>query len=384
MRFSYILLVVFIGIFSCSRKKDSNYFIIEGQLDQGQGGKIIVSRMTRDGFQNIDSSEMNQKGAFSLKGKISKPGLYALWQKSHDEYITLGLHPGEIIKVNLENFDFPLNYTIEGSEDSKLIKEMNDSLFSLLDKKITTDKLYQEEKDSLDGILLEQARKTRNEKIDSLNEAHKSFIKKMIRNNDKSLAILVSLYQQVSRNKSLFDPEKDYDIYVFVDSVMMKNYPGLDPVKMLHEEVIKIKNKPIRIGMIAPEIKLPNTEGKDIPLSSLRGNYVLLDFWASWCLPCRHQNPLLVKLYNLYHDQGFEIYQVSLDKKEDAWLKGIREDKIGSWIQVSDLKFWNSSVVNNYNIKQIPTNFLLDPSGKIIEKDLHGRILEEKLSKIFK
>ena len=137
-------------------------------------------------------------------------------------------------------------------------------------------------------------------------------------------------------------------------------------------------------GAEAPEIILPTPEGDTIKLSSTRGSVVLLDFWASWCAPCRQENPNLVKAYNQYHRKGFQIYQVSLDKTREAWMKGIEDDQLGKWIHVSDIQYWNSKVVQLYKIESIPSNFLLDKEGRIIATNLRGEALQTKLAELFK
>jgi len=137
----------------------------------------------------------------------------------------------------------------------------------------------------------------------------------------------------------------------------------------------------IRVGDVAPEIYLPDLNGKSISLYSLRGKYVLVDFWASWCGPCRYENPNLVKLYNEYKDKGLEIYGVSLDQDKDSWHRAIQKDGI-TWIQVSDLNQWNSIVVPLYQLEGIPASFLLDKEGKIIASYLRGPDLENKVKQL--
>jgi thiol-disulfide isomerase/thioredoxin len=137
------------------------------------------------------------------------------------------------------------------------------------------------------------------------------------------------------------------------------------------------------IGSEAIEFTQSDVDGKPVSLSSYRGRYVLVDFWASWCPPCRKENPNLVKLYNDNKDKNFVIIGVSLDKSKDPWLKAIKDDNLG-WVQISDLKHWSNSIAVQYRIQSIPQNFLIDPNGIIIDKNLRGLQLEEKLKMIFK
>ena len=163
-------------------------------------------------------------------------------------------------------------------------------------------------------------------------------------------------------------------------------------LKTLHKHVSDMKERKkiedyrsnyIGIGSIPPDIALPSPDGDTLRLSSLKGQIVLLDFWAAWCSPCRMENPNLVSNYKKFHNKGFEIFQVSLDRTKENWIAGIKDDQLGNWLHASDLKYWQSSVVSLYNIEGIPASFLLDRDGKIIAKDLRGKALEEKLTEIF-
>jgi len=142
--------------------------------------------------------------------------------------------------------------------------------------------------------------------------------------------------------------------------------------------------KTVSLGLVAPEFAEADTNGKIVSLSSFRGKYVLVDFWASWCGPCRAENPNVVKAFNNYKGKNFTILSVSLDRpgKKDAWLKAIRTDGL-AWHHVSDLKFWDNEAAVLYGIKAIPQNLLLDPDGKIIAKELFGDALENKLAELF-
>jgi peroxiredoxin len=139
------------------------------------------------------------------------------------------------------------------------------------------------------------------------------------------------------------------------------------------------------IGKIAPDFEQPDTLGTLVKLSDLRGKYVLVDFWASWCGPCRAENPNVVKAYAKYNEKGFTVLGVSLDQpgKKEAWIAAIHKDNL-TWTHVSDLKFWDNAVAKLYGIQSIPQNYLLDPQGKIIASNIRGEELEKKLAEIFK
>jgi len=139
-------------------------------------------------------------------------------------------------------------------------------------------------------------------------------------------------------------------------------------------------------GAMAPDFEQADTLGHAVRLSSFKGKYVLLDFWASWCGPCRQENPNVVRVFNAYKNKNFTIVSVSLDKPGAtfAWLNAIKADHLGGWAQLSDLKFWNNAVARLYNVQSIPKNFLIDPTGKIIAQDLRGDDLEDELKKVLR
>ena len=226
-------------------------------------------------------------------------------------------------------------------------------------------------------------------KSEELGNDMRDFTISFIDNNLESLASLMALYQQLAPRQYILDPITDIEYYEKVDESLYSLYPDSEPVITLHSHVMDLKERKkaqsggIKQGDVPPEISLPTPDGEILSLSSTRGKVILLDFWAAWCSPCRQENPNLVSNYNKYKDKGFDIFQVSLDKDRESWVKGIEEDELGAWKHVSDLKFWQSSVVPLYNIQSIPANYLLDMEGKVIAVNLRGSDLGAKLEEVF-
>lgn len=183
------------------------------------------------------------------------------------------------------------------------------------------------------------------------------------------------------------DPDKYADYFIKVDEAFTEKYPDSKYFKKFHEKVNRMKK--FAVGSVAPDIVLPNYEGNTTTLSSLKGKVILLDFWASWCKPCRAENPNVVKAYNTYQSKGFDVFSVSLDglpqqqNPKEEWLQAIKQDGLIWKNHVSDMQGWNSPVVPLYDISGIPHTLLIDREGKIIGKNLRGEQLEAKLKEIF-
>jgi peroxiredoxin len=349
---------------------------------------IFFQELKSKELLTVDSAIVSEDGSFDFKRKVKFPSFYLL-KINQNNFLTMLIEPGEKIKMT-SHFD-SLNYPVAviGSKGTKLLADYNKTLLKTINKIRKLSEIHDKNLGRPDFVYV----------IDSLdnlaggylNEMN-SYAKKYIDDNISSLVSLVALYSQVAPNVYVLNFEKDLSYFKKVDSSLFQKYPIYEPVIDLHNQVKEMiayydnkKSVPQSSGekMEAPEITLPSPEGDTIKLSSTRGSYVLLDFWASWCSPCRMESPNLLRAYNMYHARGFQIYQVSLDKTKEAWIKGIQDDKLEKWIHVSDVKYWNSVVVSLYKIESIPTNFLLDKEGRIIASNLRGDALQRKLSELF-
>jgi len=367
----------------------NNSVNISGTLISPINGEyIFLDELKSDNLITIDSMKVTDDGKFSFSRDIISPSFYLL-KINESNFLTMLVEPGD--NINLKADWDSLNYpqSVSGSKGTELMVEYNVTLRQTINKLTGLNDIYMQNVDSpgLPAVI---------ESLDSLAQIYLSeinaYTKSYIDENLHSLVSLVALYQQVAPSVYVLNPTKDLKYFLKVDSSMSELYPEYEPVISLHEQVQQLAGSlggEMRItpgsgGMAeAPEISLPSPAGDTINLSSTRGSVVLLDFWAAWCAPCRQENPNLVKAYNQYHSKGFQIFQVSLDKTKEAWMKGIQDDKLDKWIHVSDIQYWNSVVVPLYKIESIPANFLLDKEGRIIASNLRGEQLQTKLADIF-
>ena len=274
------------------------------------------------------------------------------------------------VDIFVDDSNSLFEFTVNGSDDTEILKS--------IENKITN---YRSEIRELNINFVEASQNRDFELVNSIqsefdfkkNQFELS-LKDYLSSAKSSLAVLVTAdYLDIEENLIFWETIYNNYIEEFKDNTYFKNFEN---------KLIKIKS--ISIGSVAPDIILNDTSGVPISLASLRGKYVLLDFWAAWCRPCREENPNIVENYNNYKSYGFDVYQVSLDRTKEDWVRGIKQDKL-PWINVSDLKYYQSEAAELYNVDRIPSAFLLDPDGKIIAKhtDLRGPNLSRKLAEIF-
>lgn len=368
----------------------NNSIEISGRLNKAAKGEYLyLAELMANRIKNVDSLQLPSDGRFAFRREIRIPTFYLL-KINYNNFFMILTEPGEKLRMTAAYDSISKPVSISGSKGTQKLLDYNKALKNSIDKRSRLSEIYNQNADGADREKLILS-------LDSMAQQYLNeinvYTKKYIDDNLTSMASLVALYQQVAPRVYVLNPVKDIKYFVKVDSSLSALYPESEPVKALHEQVQTLvaginaregENKIFKQGDIAPEITLPSPGGEMVKLSSTRGNIVLLDFWASWCSPCRLENPNLVKAYDKYRDKGFQIYQVSLDKTKEDWLKGIETDKLGRWIHVSDVKYWNSVVVPLYKIESIPFNMLLDREGKIIAMNLRGDKLQTELESVLK
>lgn len=315
-------------IFSCNSFKGEAYSI-HGSINGVSNGKIYLQKFRNKIFETSDSSDI-VAGNFKFSGSVKFPELYAMQVEGSDKSLPFFIENSSItVTIDTSRID---SFKITGSAANDLFAAY---------------------------------KSTPEAKFD---------IHQFIMNHPGSTVAAYILYRDFSYQLSTKDLEKY--TRMFDKAISESAY-----ITSLNELIALLKK--VEIGAQAPDFTLPDTEGKMVSLYSFHGNYILLDFWASWCPYCREENPNVVKAYARFRDKGLTIVGISLDKKKESWLKAIEDDKL-SWNHLSSLTKWDNPAVRTYGIRGIPSNVLIDKSGKIIAKNLMGEKLIATLDSVMK
>ncbi|MBD2701094.1 redoxin domain-containing protein [Spirosoma sp. BT702] len=349
-------------------------FTVIGKVKNAAPGSYVYLEANTQPTRKLDSAKV-AANAFTLKGNVADGGEVFVLNVGGGQKLALLVEGGETLNVTADGFRMDAKTgqtgkaTITGSKNMEYYEKLMTLRTDMETKVQNWNKQMAaatEKKDNKKAAQIEQEYQAAEQDVVTK-------VKAMLPEMGTSLVSLFAL--------NFINIENDFATYDALATRFEKENPNSPHAKSLIGRVARIKG--VAVGAQAPEIALTDTTGNPVPLSSLRGKYVLIDFWASWCGPCRAENPNVVRMYNKFKDKGFAIYSVSLDQAKANWTKAIRNDNL-TWTHVSDLKFWQSAAAQQYGVQAIPATFLLDKEGKIIAKNLRGEALEQKLEEVLK
>jgi len=351
--------VLFSVLAGCSGR---NAISVSGRIDNPGNVRVVAFY---EGGRKLDSVYLADGNRFRFERKATQPRLLSI-AVGKNRYPVI-LAPGERLAFAADLHD-PENYSVQGSELSALLRD-----FAPFErrKSFVQDSLQTAFAKETAGLSAAEIERLRGDYL-------LGFKEKLAEYTGQAIAF-------AARNKNLagfyaistLDPEvAEAEIIAYADEIA-DMFTENRYVSLFKEEAAKLKQT--AVGQPAPDFESFTPTNKAVKLSDFRGKHTLVDFWASWCAPCRRENPNIVRLYHAFKDRGFTVLGVSLDGNPGSWMRAIEDDKL-EWTQVSDLQAWNSAPVALYRVKSIPASYLIDPEGKIIAKNLRGNELEVFLS----
>lgn len=376
MRQHYLLGFLFSLVLFASCQTNDNSFTVKGSIANMPKQLIYLEELSvNPTILTIDSANSDDKGNFEMSGKAIEPGLYRL-RFQGNQFIMLSIEKG-VVKVT-SDWSNLAQYTVIGSPSSSslqgFLQYIRNSLQDFNTLSVVIDSMRARGNDSL----LKKAKADMEDMNVKLTQYVESY-------SDTTHYLPNAVFAV-----SMLNPATETAYLKTFSQSILTRFPKSELAKTFSNKLTQTltgntaekKGNEI-IGQTAPEINLPSPSGKNISLSSLKGKYVLVDFWASWCGPCRAENPNVVEAYKKFKDKNFTILGVSLDNDKEKWMKAVADDNL-TWNHVSDLQGWESIAARTYNVQSIPTNFLINPEGKIIATNLRGAELEATLEQTLK
>lgn len=363
----YTLVLLSLTIFSCT---DKNAFTISGTvINPGSLKKIFLVEADSAGIKVVDSTQLSENGKFQFKHSAPYENLYKI--RVGGSIFDIIAKNGDDITFSTDINDNSKAYMVTGSEESGKIQEFNkmNNVYSDKMSKLYNDyqakaQVLGKESDSLINAYRPQ--------FQVIMDEQSAATLKYVNDNKNSLA---GFYAATS-----LDPDKyEQQLIAYADAIK-DNFKDNLGVQQFEKQMAAAK--PVSIGQHAPDFTIIGIDDKPIKLSDYKGKYVMLDFWASWCMPCRQENPNVVKQYTVYHAKGLNILGISLDQDKGKWQQAITADNL-SWTHASDLKNFEGPTEELYHIQAIPSNFIIDPNGIIVAKNVRGADLEQFLNKTF-
>ena len=368
-----IIYIAFIGsILSCNDKTARKAFEVDGTVKNSGARMIYLEENIPNGRPTImDSAQIKTGGNFSLKAPVKEESLYQL--RLENKLVPFALFVNDVakVKINADVNNTAQPYTVDGSPASQGLINFDKTIYEQGLKLFTTGS-------KVDSLMKAKAADsiTNNEyaKVEATATELKSFVTDFLQKSSSPILTLYALssYQNTATNlgiQGFSAPER-----AAIISAAAAKFPSHSGLQAVSKGLPSAK---------APEFTQPGVNGQPVSLSSFKGKYVLLDFWASWCKPCRQDNPNVVRAYKEFKDKNFTVFGVSLDQSKDAWLQAIQQDGL-TWTHASDLKFWSNEAAALYGVQGIPANFLIDPQGNIIAENLHGEDIVRTLRRVVK
>lgn len=377
----FLLTALLMVLFSCESSIQSQGFTVNGVLKNAANETIYLDYLTMTDAQTLDTAKTDANGKFSFSGIVKEYGLVRVRTADNKAWLFL-INNKEKVSLNGNRLD-PTVYTINGGKDNKTFKLLSDYMVqSQIEIDAKNKRYVAAYQGGVDPIQVNKIK-------DSITTQIASFETRFKTVADTSKNHILMLYAS-----SFLNLEADLAYGKKIVGRMEGIAPNSVYTKQLKDRITQIesqvnaqkqqelRDKNTSIGSLAPEINLKTPEGTELKLSSLKGKIVLLDFWASWCAPCRRENPNVVALYNKHKDNGFTVYSVSLDKSADPWKNAIKADGLIWPNHVSDLAGWQSSAAALYGVTSIPRTFLIGKDGKIVATNLRGEELDRKVEEL--
>lgn len=367
-----IAAVALITLAACGGQENS--FTVIGEIKGMPEGDVFLEEVDMDGLVVIDSAQVSSDQKFELSGKGSEPAMYRL-RFAQNKFILLSIDKGNL-KVNGDWKNLERNYTVSGSPSSESLKRMmmvmREHMVDMNKMQVVIDTLRQ--KGDMEKLASANA---------SLKEMNVSLTRYLEQYADTTKSLPNALFAA-----QILNPQVESQFLESFVQGLDGRFPGAKLAADFKDKYAEMKQSSaaenqngVGVGAMAPEISLPTPGGKEVSLSSMRGKYVLVDFWAAWCGPCRKENPNVVRAYQQFNGENFTILGVSLDNDKDKWVEAIAKDNL-TWTHISDLKGWQSVAARDYKVNGIPANFLIDPEGRVIATNLRGDELSAKLAEV--